>query len=67
MKTPIVLFNPIMHKAKAFESIASAARYLKLDESTVRRAVTGARGRISAGGYLAIAVTPETTKRKAKA
>lgn len=66
MKTPIVLFNPIMHKAKAFESIASAARYLKLDESTVRRAVTGARGRISAGGYLAIAVTPES-KRKAKA
>lgn len=57
MRTPIVLFNPIMHKAKAFDSIASAARYLDRDESTVRRAVTGARGRISVAGYLAIPVT----------
>ena len=57
MKMPIVLFNPLTSKARAFESIASAARYLKRDESTVRRAVTGDRGRISVAGYLAVPVT----------
>lgn len=56
MKMPVVLFNPITSKAKAFESIASAARYLKRDESTVRRAVTGDRGRVSVAGHLVIPV-----------
>ena len=56
MKTPIVLFNPITTKARAFSSIASAARFLKRDESTVRRAVTGDRGRISVAGHIAVSV-----------
>lgn len=66
MRTPIVLFNPITTKARAFESIAHAARFLNRDESTVRRAVTGDRGRISVAGHIAVAVD-NTHKAKRKA
>lgn len=65
MKTAIVLFNPITHRAKAFESIRAAARHLDRDESTVRRAVTGDRGRVSVAGYLAIPVDFPSKKHKA--
>ena len=65
MRTPIVLFNPITTKARAFESIAQAARFLNRDESTVRRAVTGDRGRISVAGHIAVTVD-NTHKAKRK-
>jgi len=54
---PMVLLDPLHSKAKYFGTIADAARYLKRDESTVRRALTGARGCQSVNGHLAIPVT----------
>jgi hypothetical protein len=64
MMKSIVLFNPRTRKALAFESIRSAARYVSRDESTVRRAVTGDRNRVTVAGYLALPVKKSKVKRK---
>lgn len=53
---PVIVFNPIKQTAKAYASVASAARALNRDASTVHRALTGDRGCMSVANNLVIPV-----------
>lgn len=47
---PVIVVNDTVSEAKAYPSVAAAARALNLDNSTVHRAMSGDRGALTAGG-----------------
>lgn len=56
---PCIASSLISYNAKDFKSQRSAAKYLGVHESTLSRAVTGDRGRISSADHIVISEVVE--------